>query len=118
MPVGKFSKGRRSGGIGLFVDAGGKDAYSRSGADNSLWGENRFSAGVDRNEGHTSGIDLPAWGKTPPESPSIKRRRAAEAERLAALLAEARDMTCSKDLLYLVSAASSRGLGVPRILPI
>ncbi len=110
MPVGKLSKGRRSGGIGLFVDAGGKDAYSRNGADNTLWGENRFSAGIDRNEGRNSGIPMLQSDEIPPENPEVERRRKAEAERLARLLPDATEISSSKDMLRLLSVASSRGL--------
>ena len=110
MPVGKLSKGRRSGGIGVFVDAGGKDAYSRDGADNSIWGQNRFSVGIDENEGRISGIGNLQSDQMPPENPEAERRRKAEAERLARLLAEGKDLSCSEDMLRLLSVASSRGL--------
>ena len=58
LAVGNFMERRRSGGIGLFVDAHGKDRYSVKGANNTMWGLNRWSIGIDGESGGMSGINL------------------------------------------------------------
>ena len=81
MAVGNFIERRRSGGVGLFVDAGGKDRYSVTGENNTLWGMNRWSIGIDGESGGMSGINIIV-----PETATISEEAEKEKKRESKLL--------------------------------
>ncbi|MDP6178949.1 MAG: HEAT repeat domain-containing protein [Desulfatiglandales bacterium] len=109
MAVGRLILGRRAGGIGLFIDAGGKDRYSIKGADNSIWGLNRWGIGIDAEEKGVSGLNL-----LPPEPSFYKneeaeKKRIKEKTRLSGILAKSERMPFPLGIEGMLSVASHWG---------
>ncbi len=109
MAVGRLIQKRRAGGPGIFVDAGGRDRYSGPGEDNSVWGANRWSIGMDGNQVPPIGVHL-----SPPEGPPPLNRTAAkekqkEIDRLSKLLRRAEALPQPAKTENLLTAASHWG---------
>lgn len=106
--VGHFIENRRAGGIGLFVDAGGKDRYSANGANNTVWGTNRWSLGIDGESGGMSGINViaPATAIISEEAEKEKRE---EKNDLASRLDISERMPYPLNIKEMISVASHWG---------
>ncbi len=106
--VGNLTKSR--GGIGLFVDAGGKDRYSLHGADNTLWGPNRWSIGIDEDGGGMSGMNIIAPATISPVSVEAKKKKTEERNNLLSMLASSEQMPYPENVKLMLSVASHWGL--------
>lgn len=117
MAVGHFIKRRRSGGIGLFVDAHGKDRYSVNGANNTVWGKNRWSLGIDGESYGMSGINIHAPAAAIIMSEEGKRQKREEKDSLARRLDMAEKLPYPLDIKELISVASNWGFekDIPRM---
>jgi HEAT repeat protein len=109
MAVGRLTESRRAGGIGLFMDAGGKDRYSRNGPDNSLWGANRWSAGIDREAEGRSGLRLLPHEKTVPAGEKGRERKGERESPLSRKWTGSEDMPYPDRVEALLSVASHWG---------
>jgi hypothetical protein len=110
MAVGGLSESRRAGGLGLFMDAGGNDRYSTKGSDNSVWGNNRWSLGIDEDNGGNSGINIIAPKKTTTVSEESQRKRREEKAHLEEKLARSENMDYPLNVEAMLSVASHWGL--------
>lgn len=110
MAVGHLIENRQAGGIGLFIDAGGKDRYSQKGCDNSVWGLNRWSIGIDENEGSISGLNLLPPKKIPTISEEAEKKRKKGNIRLSDILARSEAMPYPVNIEGMLSVASHWGL--------
>jgi len=115
MAVGHFIESRRAGGVGLFIDAGGRDRYSQKGSDNSVWGSNRWSVGIDEDSSGISGLNI-----LPPEHISTineeaERIRVEEKTHLSGILTRSEEMPYPLNIEGMLSVASHWGLeqGIP-----
>jgi hypothetical protein len=110
MAVGGLSESRRAGGLGLFIDAGGKDRYSTKGSDNSVWGNNRWSLGIDEDNGGISGINLMSPKPTPTVSEEAEQKRQEEIAYLTKKLARAEKLDSPLNIEAMLAVASHWGL--------
>ncbi len=109
MAVGRLTPNRRAGGLGLFIDAGGKDRYSGPGGDNSVWGLNRWSIGMDGSQGPSGGVHLSPPQGPPPPNRTAEKQRQKELDRLSSLLRRAEALPQPAKTEDLLAAASHWG---------
>ncbi len=108
---GGLTPSRRSGGLGLFLDADGRDRYSERGSNDNVWFSNRWAVGLDAEAGGASGILPP-----PEEEPdrcgagAAERERAEEARRLAGVLEASEGLPPPGRVKALLAAAAHWGL--------
>jgi len=116
MAVGNFIESRRSGGIGLFMDAHGKDRYSVNGANNTVWGMNRWSIGIDGESGGMSGINIITPLAATIISEEAEKKKREEKNDLASRLGISEEMPYPSDIKEMISIASHWGLekDIPR----
>ena len=113
--VGRLVEGRRAGGVALFVDAGGSDRYTGNGGNNTLWGFNRWSVGIDGNEDGISGLNLSGPENADPTKEGMEALVLKEKVRLADDLSRAADLPFPAKVSQLLSVASHWGFD--RTLP-
>jgi hypothetical protein len=110
MAVGGFSESRRAGGLGLFMDAGGNDRYSTKGSDNSVWGDNRWSLGIDEENGGISGINIIVPKKITTMSEEALWKRREEKAYLTEKLARSEKLDYPLNIEAMLVVASHWGL--------
>jgi len=109
MAVGKLIEARRSGGIGLFVDADGKDRYSVNGSNNTVWGLDRWSIGIDGDAGGMSGMNIIAPAATSIISEEAEKEKREEKKDLTSRLGSSEKMPYPLDIKGMLSVASHWG---------
>jgi hypothetical protein len=110
MASGHLSKARRAGGIGVFIDAGGKDRYPENGSNNSVWGLNRWSIGIDENQGVSSGLNLLPAEEISDINEEAEKKRLKEKTRLVGILATCETAPYPVNIEGMLSVASHWGL--------
>ena len=109
MAAGRFVKKRRAGGIGLFIDAEGDDRYSNNGADNTVWGGNRWSVGIDREEKGISGLNIISVVEAVCPAGEAQMKKIQETARLSDILTRSEKMSFHGKVEGLLTVASHWG---------
>jgi HEAT repeat protein len=109
MAVGNFIESRRSGGIGLFIDADGKDRYSMNGANNTVWGMNRWSIGIDGASWGMSGINIIVPAAATIINEEAEKEKREEKNDLARRLEISEEMPYPLNIKEMISVASHWG---------
>lgn len=109
MAVGRLIQNRRAGGPGIFVDTGGKDRYSGPGADNSMWGANRWSIGMDGKQTSPGGVHLSPPEGPPPLNKTAEKEKREETDRLSKRLSMSETLPRQEKIENLLSVASHWG---------
>ncbi|MDY7038626.1 MAG: hypothetical protein SV375_21050, partial [Thermodesulfobacteriota bacterium] len=110
LAVGLLVKKRRAGGIGLFIDAGGHDRYSKYGSDNSIWGSNRWSIGIDEDREGISGLKIVIPEKSALINKEAVKERKKEKRHLLDMMARLEEMPYPENMEGMLSVASHWGL--------
>ncbi len=109
MAVGRLIQNRRAGGPGIFVDAGGRDRYSGPGNDDSVWGSNRWSIGMDGKQTPSGGVHLSSPEGPPPPNKTAEKEKREERDKLTKRLSRAEALPTREKVGQLLSVASHWG---------
>ena len=110
LAVGHLVKKRRAGGIGLFIDAGGQDRYSKNGSDNSIWGSNRWSIGIDEDKAGISGLKIVIPKKSSSINNEAEKERKKEKTHLSDIMTRSEEMPYPDNMEGMLSVAAHWGL--------
>ncbi len=101
---------RRSGGMGLFMDADGPDRYSQRGSNDRIWASNRWAVGADAEAAGVGGLNLlPVKGPLSVCTNPAEARRREERERLEGILEQVDGSSPSRAAAALLAVASHWG---------
>lgn len=110
MAVGRLAERRRMAGMGVFLDAGGRDRYAEHGLNNGRWGPNRWAAGLDGETGGKSGLNLTPPEKAPKRREEARQARGRERRDLLKRLQDATLLDRAQRVEALMAVASHWGL--------